>query len=209
MGVRRWLPLSGVVFVVVALVAVVGVGGDTPDSSSSAAEVAKFYADQDVRQALGGLIFVASIPFLVIFAAALGEAYASDTSKVWGQVLVGGSVLAAATIAVLGAIQFALPDGATNGASAATLHALNLISGDGWVAFNAGLGVMMLGAAGTILSSRRGWIGWVALVLGVLLFIPYADFFALILTLLWILVVSIKLFRAEARASAAAAPAPA
>ena len=31
--------------------------------------------------------------------------------------------------------------------------------------------------------------------LGILIFIPFADFFALILTLIWMIVVSIMLFR--------------
>ena len=65
------------------------------------------------------------------------------------------------------------------------------------VAFNAGFGVMMLGAAGCLLT-RAGsyrWLGWIAVVLGIALFIPFADFIALILTLIWILVVSVLLFR--------------
>jgi hypothetical protein len=56
----------------------------------------------------------------------------------------------------------------------------------------------MLAAAGAALTVARllpRWLGWAALVLGVALFIPFADFFALLLTLIWILVVSVMLGR--------------
>jgi hypothetical protein len=67
---------------------------------------------------------------------------------------------------------------------------------------------MLIGAAGCILRAATvvpRWLGWAALVLGVLLFIPFADFIALLLTLVWILVVSVVMY---ARAGAGgAAPA--
>ena len=54
------------------------------------------------------------------------------------------------------------------------------------------------------------WLGWAALVLGILLFIPFADFIALLVTLVWILVVSVVLFTraGAARPVAAEAVAP-
>src|SRR5512143_1994580 len=92
-----------------------------------------------------------------------------------------------------------LADGADH-LSAAGLQVLNLVDGDAWVAWNAGIGVMMLGAAGSLLSRRAGSrrLGWTALVLGALLFIPYADFFALLATALWILATSAVLHRQAA-----------
>jgi hypothetical protein len=196
MGARRLLPLSGVVFVVFILISVVGLQGDTPENHASGAEVAAFYNGQDIRQALAAVLFAASIPFLVFFAVSVATAgRMADAQRVWEHVFIGGSVLTGATLAMLSAVHFALPDGATNHASPAALQALNLIDADGWVAFNSGLGVMMLGAAGCLLTRPRPWLGWIALALGVLLFIPFADFFALILTLLWILVVSVMQFR--------------
>jgi hypothetical protein len=157
--------------------------------------VASFYDDEQWRQAIGAFVLAASIPFLVFFAVSL--ATAADVRRVWEYVLIGGSVLMGATLALLSAVWFALTDGATNDASPAALQALNLIDGNGWVAFNAAFGVMMLGAAGCLISRPRSyrWLGWIALVLGIALFIPFADFIALVLTLVWIIVVSVMLFR--------------
>jgi hypothetical protein len=73
------------------------------------------------------------------------------------------------------------------------------------MAFCASLGVLMLGAAGSLLAHRVSPVrAWVALVAGIALFIPAADFVALIVSGLWIIATSIILFRRNR----AVAPAP-
>jgi hypothetical protein len=74
---------------------------------------------------------------------------------------------------------------------------LNLLDGNFWVAANPALGVMMLGAAGWLLGrvGRYNALGWVALILGIGLFIPFVDFIALLLSLLWIMVTSVLVYR--------------
>ena len=71
---------------------------------------------------------------------------------------------------------------------------------------------MMLGAGGWLLGrvGTYNMLGWTALILGVALFVPFADFFALLLSLLWIIVTSVVLYRApqEERTLAAAATQP-
>jgi hypothetical protein len=108
------------------------------------------------------------------------------------------------------AIHFALLDAATQDEVAGeAVVALNFVDGSSWVAFNAGFGVMMLGAAGLLLSAGvMRWLGWIALVLGVAAFIPVADFVALLGTLIWIVVVSVLQARAR-KTTHAASPAPA
>lgn len=199
MELRRLLPLSGIVFVVLAVLAVVVLGRDTPASNAPGEEVRSYFDAHDVREAIGAFVLAASVPFLVCFAATLASSVWSDEAaprRVWDILLIVGSALTATVLLVTAAVWFALTDGATNDASADALQALNLIDGDMWVAFNAAFGVMMLGAAGSLIprlgASRR--LGWVALVLGVALFIPYADFIALLLTLVWILVVSVLFY---------------
>lgn len=73
-----------------------------------------------------------------------------------------------------------------------------VLDGNVWLPFNSGLGVMMLGAAGLLLTERvlARWLGWVALLLGIALFVPWADFIALIIALVWIIVVAVMLYRA-------------
>lgn len=210
MNHRKLLPLSGIVFVAVLASAIVAVGGSTPDPDASAANVASFYEAHQGRQTAAALVLAAAVPFLVFFAVALAAALepAEETAgRVWGRVLVAGSVLAGATAALNAAFHFALADAADN-LSAGALQVLNVLDGDVWVAFNAGMGVMMLGAAGMLLSrpAVRRWPAWTALALGIALFVPYADFFALLLTGLWIVVASIVLSRRTTGARRTLAP---
>jgi hypothetical protein len=195
----RWLPLSGVVFVVLMLVVIVGFSGDTPGTGDSAAEIASFYDDESVRQGVAAFLLAATVPFLLLFAtvlAGLATGTGRVSREIWRRMLLGGSFILGAIIMVMAMIHFALADGADDVAPAA-LQALNLLDGNFWVAANPALGVMMLGAAGWLLGRVGNYnvLGWIALVLGIALFIPYADFFALLLSLLWIIVTSVLLYR--------------
>ena len=197
---RRWLPLTGIAFVVVVVLAVL-LSGSTPGTDDAASKVASFYNEHQNREVVASFLLAASAPFLVIFTCVAAQRWGGGEgggARVWPLVFIGGSVLLGAIILVLATVHFALADGADNGVAPGGLQALNLLDNNFWVGANAALGVMMLGAAGTLLLMRlRGarWLGWIALLLGVLLFIPFADFFALLASLLWILVVSVMLTR--------------
>ena len=104
-------------------------------------------------------------------------------------------------------VHFALANGADEEISPTALQALNTLDGNTWMVFNPAFGVMMLGAAGTLLSAGvLRPLGWIALVLGVAAFIPFADFFALLATLLWIVVTSVVLARARTEPGYVVAP---
>ena len=215
MALQRLMPLSGVVFVVLGLIAVVAVGGDSPDTDDPAAEVAAFYADHTGRQAAAAFLLAIAVPFVIFFAAGIAARTRDAAGDVpaWRYVLVGGAVLVAGTLLITSASVFGAADAADNDASAEAIQALHVLGADAWIAFNASFGIMLLGAAGCILRGAPvvpRWLGWAALVLGILLFIPFADFIALLVTLVWILVVSVVLFtRAGAgRPVAAEAVAP-
>jgi hypothetical protein len=195
----RWLPLSGVVFVVLMLVVIIGFSGDTPGTDDSAAEIASFYDDESVRQGIAAFLLAATVPFLLLFAASLagiGRATDLGSREIWRRMLLGGSFILGAVIMVMALIHFALVDGADDVAPTA-LQALNLLDGNFWVAANPALGVMMLGAGGWFVGrvGRYNALGWVALVLGIGLFIPFVDFIALLLSLLWIMVTSVLVYR--------------
>lgn len=206
----RLLPLSGSAFVALVLVAVIGLSGGAPEGVVPGAEVIAYFDDNEVEQFVATFVWTAAVPFLVLFAlsvAAVGRPDA-DRTRVWERLLVGGSLLVGATLLVSAMVNLSLVDGAANGASPAAMEALHLSIANAWVAWNAGLGVMMLGAAGTLLAEPRthAWLGWVALPTGVALFFPVADFFGMVVTLVWIVVASVVLYRAERATRYAAAP---
>jgi hypothetical protein len=194
MTTQKLLPLSGIVAVLLIVVASV-LGGNTPDTNASAAKVMSFYSTHDARQIAVSFALATSVPFLVFFAVALAAALwprEEGVHPAWELVLVGGGTLAGGTILLAAAVHFALADGADH-LSAAGLQVLNVVDGDGWIAWNAGIGVMMLGAGGSMLSraAESRWLARTALLLGILLFIPFADFFALLASGLWILIASV------------------
>jgi hypothetical protein len=203
--IRRLLPLSGIVFVALLIIPVIFIGGDTPESDATASEVAAFYGDETVRQGIAAFLLAAGAPFLVFFASALAARFGLDEGHrhrpVWERVVTSGGAITAAAMVVAALIHFALSDGADQNVSPVALQALNVLDGNVWLPFNSGLGVMMLGAAGLLLTATvlPRWLGWIALVLGVALFIPFADFIALVLTLAWIIITSVMLYLAAPR----------
>jgi hypothetical protein len=196
----KWIPLSGIIFVVLTAVSVVGLGGSTPSSDDPAAKIRSFYDDHQARQFIGVFILAASVPFLVIFAAYLANKVAdSDRRSLWQLMFLAGTAAVAVAWILTAFIHFALTDAVDQKQSDGALQALNALDNNTWIAFNSALGLMMLGAAGMLLTTavtlgyRR--LGWFALILGIALFIPFADFFALLLTGVWIIVASIMLAR--------------
>jgi hypothetical protein len=209
MSRQMLLPLSGIAFVVLVLLSVIGIG-DTPGTDDSAATFVAFYDDNEVRQFILTFAFAATVPFLLLFVVGLRAVMARADDRVWGDVAVAGAILAGGSILITAATHFALLDASTQDAVVEeAVVAVSFLEGSSWVAFNAGFGVMMLGAAGLLLSAGvMRWLGWIALALGIALFIPVADFVALVATLVWIVVVSALQLRAP-RAAHAVSPAPA
>jgi len=195
---RKLLPLSGIAFVAIVLGSVIGFGGGTPGTGASAEELASFYGDHTVSQGIGTFVLAASAPFIVLFGVALAGLPARDNggTSVWSYVVLAGAILVAGAVLVTAFVHFALANGGDEEISPTALQALNSLDGNTWMAFNPAFGVMMLGAAGLLLSAGVvRWLGWIALVLGVAAFIPFADFFGLLGTLIWIVVTSAALAR--------------
>jgi hypothetical protein len=191
---RKLLPLSGIAAVLLIALSVV-LGGSSPDPDASAASVTSFYDAHHGREVAAAFVLAASVPFLAFFVAALATVVwprEPGERPAWELVLVGGGALAGGAILLAAAVHFALADGAKH-LSASGLQVLNALDGNSWVAWNAGIGVMMLGAGGSLVSRAAGsrWLARTAVALGILLFIPFADFFALLATGLWILVASV------------------
>ena len=201
----KWLPLSGVAAVVLVVASFAGLGGDTPGSGDSAARISAYYDANEVREMLAAFVLAASAPMFVLFGVSLAiSLWQADAPRrpVWQGILALGSAVAGGAFLVAAVIHVALVQTANNsGVSGGALQALAGLDESSWVAFNSGLGVLMLGAAGALLARKSSPVlGWIALVAGVTLFIPFADFIALIVSGLWIIAISVRQFRVSSGA---------
>jgi hypothetical protein len=115
-------------------------------------------------------------------------------------VVLAGGVLIGVGFLVGAALTLALLDlSDKSSASPQALQALNAVNEDFFIPFVGGMGVMLL-AAGLATVRANGsplprWMSWAALVLGVLVFIPWVGFFAFMLAGVWVIIASVLLAR--------------
>ena len=203
--IERLLPLAGVLFTVIFAIGFL-TSGDTPDSDSSGAKVVEHYDDSGkiffgvIMLLLAGIVFMFFAGVLRRHLAALGPEWLAT-------VVFGGAVVYAAGLGVFLSSQVALAE-AADANQAATAETLNVIDNNNFGPAAIGLAVVLLASASHVLSTRSlpVWLGWIALVLGILAVAGPLGFIAFLLFPLWVLAVSIVLFRAG---TAAAAPATA
>ena len=191
----RLFPLSGSAFVAL-IVASLLVGGETPSSGAPADEVASFYGDDLTRQYASTFLLAAAAPFAVLFGVELAGAVAGERRSRWGEVVRVGAILVAGAVLLGASVHIAVVDGGDHGISETALQALNALDGNTWIAMTSGVGVLLLGSAGAMLSTGyQRVLGWSAIVLGVALFLPFVDFLAIIPSALWVVVASVAIAR--------------
>jgi hypothetical protein len=207
-GIVRWTPLTGVVFVVLAVVAF-AVGGESPDATDSTQEVVSFYTDNDSSQIWAGALLAWGTLFFVFFAAHVRALLRRGEETG----ILSAASFAGAIILSLGALAFAsftftLGDVAGD-LDPAAMQALSALNSDFFFPVAVGTAAFLIatGLASVRHGSLPGWLGWAAIVIGVVALTP-AGFFAFLAMMLWVLVTSIVLFRAGSPAAPAAPAAP-
>jgi hypothetical protein len=197
LGVLRFAPLAGVVFVVLTVLAFLGLGGDTPDIDSSPQEVAAFFSTHSGREESAAFLLAIGIVFLVIFGASLRAALRppEGVADGWSSVAFGGVLVASAGFLVGAAIRLAIAEAADKHVPPEAVQALNALDNAAFLPFTSGLGIMLLGAAGAMIgmSGMMRGLGWVALIVGIVVFTPLGElgFFA---SGIWIILASFALF---------------
>lgn len=205
----RWAPLCGVVFVA-CLVTSFALSGSTPDVRASGTKVISYYVSDRSAQQGAGFLGVYAIVFFLFFAAAF-RAHIRRLQPGSGPLAAlsfGGAVLLAVGGGVLTTTQIALSD-APSALSPAAAQALNVLSNDAFAPLMAGAAVFMIanGLAAIRFRILPAWLGWVALVIGVLALTPI-GFLGFLATMGWVLVVSVLITVREFRAAPAPATAP-
>jgi hypothetical protein len=176
-------PLTGILFVVLAIVAFL-VGGETPATDDTAREIVDFYLDNDDSQAIAAAVLALGCVALIFFLGSLRRvlrAEAGDEGGLSTVALLGGVVMAVGA-SIFAGISFTLGDAADELPPAAILT-LNALNSDmfftvavGTAVFNLALGLAVLRHGGLPRS-----LGWLALVIGIAGLTPL-GFFAFLAT---------------------------
>jgi hypothetical protein len=204
---REWLaPLTGVVAVVIAIVGF-AIGGEPPSADDPAEEIVQHYVDNEGSVMFGAALATLAGTFLVFFFGYVRKVLraAEGEGGVLSLVAFAGAVVFAIGLAIDSTLSFALAETAEDiePASVQTLQALwdndflPIALGAQILWFATGLSIVLHGAL-------PKWLGWVALVLGIVAVTP-VGFFAALLGGVWMLIVSVML---TMRAREGSTPAP-
>jgi len=143
--------------------------------------------------------------FLAMFSVALRN-YLRGTGDedFWPTVAMIGGVVAVVGLLVAAGMHIALVDGGHHRINPAAMVAINALDNDNFFAFSIPLGIMLLGAGCATLrygANLPKWLAWVAIVLFVVYFTP-VGFISFALSGIWIIVVSILMYRRSPAATA-------
>ena len=192
---ERFAPLTGILFAA-ALIASFAIGGDSPDIEDSTAQVVQFWSDNDSDQIASAALGAVAVVFLLWFLGSLRAALRSGegaNGRLSTVAFAGGFMIAVAG-ALSSAFQFAAAD-SVGDVPAGVTHSLSVLYTEFFIPFPIGLGVLML-ASGLVIVRTRPlpvWLGWVALLFGILAFTPI-GFFVSFGLMAWVAVVSVVLF---------------
>jgi hypothetical protein len=194
----RYAPLAGVVWVVVLIASFVWTG-DTPGTDASTARVAKYWSDHDSEQIASSIIVAVGLIFFVWWAGSLRSALraAEGATGRLSAISFGGALVFASGGIIALSLTFAVADTVGDVPPVVT-QALFILSDDVWFWAPIGMALVLLPTA--VVALRTGflprWLVWLTALIVVAFFTPVA-FAGLIASQLWILGVSIMLFRRE------------
>jgi len=200
---RKWLALAGIVSAVLLPLAIIVIAGSTPNDHASASKVMSFYSDNRGRNNLAAILVVIAAVLLVLFAAQLRQALGGDHPAVLPRAAFGGLLVTAAGAGISAAVHLALVDAVHYHLTSAAVT-LNVLDNYAPVAIVTGFAAFGLAAGFSTLQRPAipKWLGWAAIVFGVLSFLGPIGFIGLLLGLIWIIVVGVLLFRRDLQPAA-------
>jgi hypothetical protein len=206
MRLPRFAPLTGIAFVVLLVIGFGPVGGSTPGSDDTGAKVATYYHTHQSKQITAIILVLLAVLFFAFFVVALRD-YLRDSGggNFWPTVAMVGGIVSIAGFFLALVIHAALLQGAHDKISLTAMQALNELDNLDFFAFATPLAILMFGIGGSIVKAGAQlpkWLGWGALVLGILYFAGPVGFLAFLLTGVWIIVASVLMYQRNAAATA-------
>jgi hypothetical protein len=197
-GAGALAPLTGVLFVVLTVISFI-VGGEPPDGDDRLREVVDYWTDNDAANMVGAVIEGLAAVSLLFFVASLRRSLerAGDDARVLPFVAMAGGIVAAAGIGVDAAIRFAAADLAGD-VDPVVIQTLNAMWADFFFPMAIGMATLLLATGISAQRTRMipAWLAWIGILLAIVIFTP-AGFIGFLAGGLWILVLSILLWRRE------------
>ena len=193
--------MAGPLFTVLFAVAFF-VSGETPDVDDSGEKVISHYDEEGKYYVALIALLIGAVVFL-FFAGVLRDvlAGAGRTPSWVPTVAFAGAIVYTVGLGMFGNSTIALLDAADLG-EPQVAQALNIADNDNFFPAIIGIAVVLLAAAWCILAVRPrvipAWLGWVALVFGIVAFAGPLGFISFLAFPLWVLVVGLILFRQRA-----------
>jgi hypothetical protein len=189
----RLVPITGVLTVGL-LVATIILSGSTPDHNASGSTIVSFYRNNQSAQVVSDFLGGLAVVFLVFFAAYLRVHLRNAGAEGLAALTFGGALLLGVGGASFSGIGLALAD-VPNKLDPSAAQALNLLSSDFFFPFLVGTAVFMIGSGLAVARTRTlpRWLGWIAVLLGVVALTPI-GYFAFYGVMAWVLVLSVFLF---------------
>jgi hypothetical protein len=194
MNNRNWIaPLCGAIFVVLAVIAFAMTGDGQDPSKQSADQIVAYYQDHADANEFAAFILGWAGVFLLFFAGWLRQLLrnAEGEGSWLSNVAFGALVALIAAIGVGATIHLALVD-YVDDVDPAVTATINTIDYDFFIPFAMGMAAFLIstGIVVTRTAVMPKWLGWIAIILGVVAVTP-AGFVGFLGGLAWILVVGL------------------
>jgi hypothetical protein len=189
---ERLAPLTGLVFAV-AFIVIFFISSDTPDNDDKTSKWVDFYNKHDTREIAVSIAATIAMVFFVWFAGTLRARLraAEGSPGRLSNTMFGGAILFAVGALLFIALDFAAADTVGDVPPQVT-QTIGVLDNELFFPLVAGTSLFLLGAGLSALRTRAlpRWLAWVAVVAGVLALTP-VGFFAFLLSIVWVGVVSV------------------
>ncbi|MDX6669370.1 MAG: hypothetical protein QOK04_2750 [Solirubrobacteraceae bacterium] len=208
----RLAPLTGVLFAGLTVASFV-LSNNSPDPKSSGRRVIHFYEAHQSSQRASDLLLALAVVFLLFFAGSLrGYLRRTPAAEPLSAVVLAAGVLLAAGLALFAGMDFALADVPSH-LDPAAAQAMNVLNSDLFIPTSTGGCAFGIASGLAILRGARlpKWLGWVAILIGIITVTP-AAIVGLLGFIVWTVVVSLLIWRrggADKLGQAPATPDPA
>ena len=206
----RWFAWSGPLFTVGWVVFGLILGGSPPGDKASAARVMEWYNEHQGRTVVGALSAPLGAFLILMFAAYVRRIARDRGAPLIGPTLfVGGAIALGVALMAEASVKLGL-EAASDHNQPQVAQTLNVLDNNTWIPFIGALALLLIGAGMTVLRSGilPAWLGWVAVVGGVISLFGPGGFVGFFLLPLWVLVAGIWLAVGSDRSAPAATGTP-